>query len=115
MALNILNCDPKLQKMMASTKVIWSHRQPPSLQRILCPSKLPKSSKEVKDNMISKCGAKKCEVCDMITPTNKVIFENGEEFFINSPMNCNSRNVIYMIKCWICKACYIVDNDNENL
>ena len=93
--------------MMNKTKLIWSNRQPPNLKGILCPSKMCVDNKNDKKAMVTKCQGKKCEVCDLINPTNKVTFENGEDYIIKSTMNCNSYFVIYVIKCLVCQACYI--------
>ena len=79
---------------------------------ILCPSKLISKPIENGQFMVRKCGGNRCEVCDLIKPSSIVTFENGQEYTIKTPMNCNSLNVIYMIKCRICFACYIGETND---
>ena len=92
-ALQTLSLDDKLGQMLDSTKILWSYRQPPNLGTILCPSKLISKPIENGQFMVSKCGGNRCEVCDLIKPSSIVTFENGQEYTIKTPMNCNSLNV----------------------
>ena len=114
-ALETLSLDDRLGQMLESTKILWSYRQPPNLGKILCPSKLISKPLETGQCMVRKCGGSRCEVCDLIKSTNIVTFENGQEYAIKTSMNCNSLNVIYMIKCRICFACYIGETNDFRL
>lgn len=57
---------------------------------------------------ITKCSSPKCLCCHYIQVTS--VFhstQTHEEFHINSYMNCNSHNIIYLITCNKCKIQYI--------
>ena len=56
----------------------------------------------------SKCGSNRCQICNFLrvgrTFRSKT---NGKEFSINYNLNCNSKNVVYLITCKICGIQYV--------
>ena len=56
----------------------------------------------------SKCGINGCQICNFLrvgrTFRSKT---NGKEFSINYNLNCNSKNVVYIITCKICGIQYV--------
>ena len=45
------------------------------------------------------CGSNHCKsVCPLITSTDRLL-HNQQTYYIKKPLNCNSKNIIYVIKC----------------
>ena len=55
---------------------------------------------------VTKCNDKRCGTCDHITEGSSYNF-NNRTFNIKSNMNCDTKNVIYVITCPVCQAFYI--------
>ena len=55
-----------------------------------------------------KCGSNRCQICTFLcvgrTFRSKT---NGKEFRINYNLNCNSKNVVYLITCKVCGIQYV--------
>ena len=64
----------------------------------------------------TKCNDKKCGTCDYIEETQKLkITSTGRDFVIKSPMNCKSKNFLYIITCKGCNEQYVgMTNDTLN-
>ena len=71
------------------------------MQNILCKSTLNKPPLEG----VTKCLGPRCEICSIIITGEKICVGN-DTIFINSNMNCNSKNVIYLLICQ-CQKFYI--------
>ena len=56
-----------------------------------------------------KCGNKKCECCFWIKETSYI---NNSDISIEGRMDCNSKNVIYIIECQKCHIEYIGETQN---
>ena len=72
-------------------------RKPKSLSEYLVQASFRSGSKdEVKGT--SKCNANRCQICNFLC-LGRVFRNNktGKEFSINYDLNCNSRNVIYLL------------------
>ena len=55
----------------------------------------------------SKCGKKRCEVCDVISETDTFSSTvTGESFKINHKFNCNDKCLVYLATCKICNKQY---------
>ena len=81
-------------------------RKPKSLSEYLVRASFRSGSKyEVKRT--SKCNSNRCQICHILC-LGRVFGNNktGKEFSINYDLNCNSRNVIYLITCSKCKIQY---------
>ena len=76
-------------------------RNAKSLEHYLVRAALPKT-----DNVGSSelCGRGTCQVCDHLITTKTLTTKAcGEVFKIQSgPLNCNSENVLYLLRCKIC-------------
>ena len=82
-------------------------RKPKSLSEYLVRASFRSGSKdEVKGT--SKCNSNRCRICNFLC-LGRVFRNNrtGKEFSINYDLNCNSRNVIYLITCSKCKIQYV--------
>ena len=95
----------RMQPIMKGTIIIKSRRQPKNLKRLLTSAAFQTSSSET--NSVKKCDNKKCKCCDHIQTTTSIDFESGYTFHINDNMDCNSRNLIYVITCTGCGGQYI--------
>ena len=103
--LPFLNKSEKMQQVLKNTKVIHAKRQPPNLKSILTRAKLPQPDKIFKT---SKCGNKRCKCCMNIIETSSYYFRDLDlHFEIRADMNCNSKNLIYVLFCNSCNARYV--------
>ena len=116
----VLNASPKMQEAIKHLRLINSYRQPPSLKKILTRAKFTYTESAhnigvtiINEKTVTKCNDKKCGTCPLITTTNAIMFKNGEiPFKIKSNMNCNAKNVIYLIRCSGCNKEYIGQTSN---
>ncbi|XP_062604091.1 uncharacterized protein LOC134265884, partial [Saccostrea cucullata] len=76
----ILKTDEEMSNVLSKFKFINSKRQPKNLRRILCPSKITKSTKSV-----TKCKDPRCGTCSVLREGTSFNFR-GKDFFINSDM-----------------------------
>ena len=76
-----------------------------SLKNILVRALLPKLDPSENENGCVKCGKPKCEVCQNLISTKEFTSTHtGEKFKIQKgPLNCSSKNVVYLITCKVCK------------
>ena len=103
-SLNLLRTHPTTKKVFGDVKLIKSLRQPKNLKRLLTSAKYTNKT----NFTTSKCGDPRCECCNNILIANSYKFKNHDTpFFLKSDFNCNSSNLIYVIKCPTCKEEYI--------
>ena len=100
--MNILTSDTKMKEIFNKYKIINCHRQPANLKRILTRAKHSKKSHEVKI-----CNKKKCSLCSLMVTGKSYKFKNGMVFNVNYSMDCDTKNVIYVLICNNCKLEYI--------
>ena len=54
------------------------------------------------------CGRKNCHICNLLHQGDVFCSTNtGKEFKINFPFDCNSKNVVYLITCKVCRMQYV--------
>lgn len=104
-SLKLLKASGPMKELLESQRVVNCYKSAPSLGRILVSSKF--STREITHKGVVKCGGKTCGCCAHIVVTKKVKFENDFEFEIRNDMDCDSKNVIYVIKCSGCTKTYI--------
>ena len=102
-SIHMLNQSKKLAKVLDTTKLIMSKRQSPNLKKILTRAALPKTIQ----GSSTKCGDKRCGTCSYIYECETFIFKNQKTFQIRHPMNCKSKNLIYVMTCNGCGEHYI--------
>ena len=56
---------------------------------------------------VKKCSLPRCKTCDIITVTKEKIVIADKTIFFNADMNCNSKNVVYVLTCRSCKLFYV--------
>ena len=102
--LSVLKTSQKMEKVLQNTSVINSKRQPHNLKRILTRAKF--STNHTQGGSF-KCNDKRCGTCQNIEETTSIKITATDEIFqIRKPMNCKSKNVLYIITCKNCKAQY---------
>ena len=103
--LDVMKTSKRLEKVLNTTKIIKSKRQPPNLKAILTHAKF--TTKSIAGGS-SKCGDKRCGTCPHIQETfNITITSTGERFRIKQLMNCKNKNVLYIITCNNCRERYV--------
>ena len=56
---------------------------------------------------VSKCGKPRCKTCNVITEKRNKFCKNGKTVIFNHNMNCDTKNVIYILSCNNCTSFYI--------
>ena len=77
-----------------------------SLKDLLVRAKLP----ELKQGGGKSAGCNRtgCEVCEFLEPTESFTNKEGDKkYTINSSLNCNSKNIVYLIQCKTCGIQYV--------
>lgn len=85
-------------------KMTRVYKQPPSLYRILT------NNNRCTIDGITKCGDPRCSCCPILITgktLNLKVENRNMTFIINRNMNCQSRNVIYIIRCKGCNDIYV--------
>ena len=78
------------------TKLIVSCRQPKNLKKRLTQARF---ISEKIPNTKTKCGETRCGTCKLLITGNSIKLRNNKVWQIKSPMNCKSREVIYIVVC----------------
>ena len=96
--------DDKLKEIFANSKIVLSLRQPKNLLRHLTSAKFTtKISVNKNMNGLFKCTNKSCKLCQLyIQECDSFICSNGIKWTIKNHITCNSKNVIYYLKCVSC-------------
>ena len=86
---------------------IIGFRRGKSLQDILVRAKLPEINIQYGNS--GRCDGKRCGVCNFIQETSTFSDKDLEnKYTINGGyLNCNSRNVVYLVQCRICNMQYV--------
>ena len=80
-----------------SIKLINSNRQPPNLKKLLTNAEFSN------EEGVRKCQDLRCECCESLLLSKAYTFKNvTKTFTLETPMFCNSFNVIYVL---ICSGC----------
>jgi len=102
--LHQLENNEKIKNILDTTKIIKSKRQSRNLKQILTSSKFGIRTTQG----VSKCGNRRCGVCNIIIEGTTYTFKNPHTTFkINRNLDCTSKNVVYVIECTNCKKIYI--------
>jgi len=76
-----------------------------SLKDLLVRAKLSKVDKG--EGKSAGCGGKRCGVCSFLKETYSFKDNNGRHFTIKSSLNCDSKNVVYLVSCKKCSMQYV--------
>ena len=102
--LETLKNNTRIKKLLESSRIIKSNRQPKNLKKILTSAYFgPQHTAGVK-----KCNKPKCQICHILIEGDSYYFLNHNiPFKIKRNLTCDSQNVIYVIKCINCLSDYI--------
>ena len=101
----ILNFDPAHREVFAETPIL-GFRNGKSLKDMLVRAKVPPIQNE--KGKCEGCSGKRCGVCAHIKECSEFTDKNGKSYNIRHlSLNCNSKNVVYVLNCKTCKAQYV--------
>ena len=103
--LSILKTDETWRNTLERNKFITCYRSAPSLGRLLMKSNF--STKPKEKSGAFQCKSPRCGCCKNMEEKEVIQFENGSNFTIRSRMTCQTKNVIYCLKCTGCNRLYI--------
>ena len=111
----MLKEDPAMATIFPEPPLV-AYCRPQSLRDKLVKSKVPevpaRPKREVKG--IKKCLNVNCVTCPYVSPGREVkCTATGENFHINSPVSCDTENVIYCITCKRCQQQYVGQSGNQ--
>ena len=107
---NLLQSSNRCKNTFKEPPVV-AYRRSPNLRDLLIRAQLP--SNRTNSNYSTpgsfRCGCPNCLTCPYISEglTQYTFFSTGEKCCIKSHLNCNTKNLIYMIQCNRCQLQYI--------
>ena len=105
----VLKEDPAMATIFPEPPLV-AYRRPQSLRDKLVKSKVPEVPARPKREIqgIKKCLDVNCVTCPYVSPGKEVkCTATGEKFNINSPVSCDTENIIYCITCKRCQQQYV--------
>ena len=116
---NILleNCDDeKFRNSFKNRKVVLAHKQPPNLLSRLTKARFINPSRGSTEYGIFKCSNKMCKICKLyLQECSSFFIANNFEWQIKSHITCNSKNLLYYLKCSICHGKCTYTGKTNNL
>ena len=101
----ILSCD-KIHKEVFQDVPIVGFRNSKSLKDMLVRAKVPPLKQT--EGSCKGCSGKRCGVCSFIKCTTQFSDKEGKKYNIRVPaLNCNSKNVVYLLNCKTCGVQYV--------
>ena len=84
------------------------HKREKNLREFLAPSKLKPKPVNKRYSGMKKCGKKRCQICQLV-PTTKYFHchHTNRKFKLRGNFNCDSKFVVYALRCRKCKKHYI--------
>ena len=102
--LNILREDQKMNAILQANTIIKSKRQPANLKRLLTRAKFDEN---IQIATINKCNRPNCGLCKCMIVGNSFTFKFGKTFYVTTSMECEAKNLIYVMRCTGCDEEYI--------
>lgn len=106
--LPILEEDPTMKNILSKFQMIKSKRQPNNLKRFLTKAKFNSDY----HHEVKRCNRPNCGLCIHLLEGNSITFNCGRKFDVHESMNCEVKNVIYVMKCRGCNEEYIGETGN---
>ena len=95
--------DDRVRSAFDNTKVVLALKQPPNLLRQISQAAFTTITTDPLPPGIYLCNRPNCFICKYyLQPCTSFITSNGTEWFIRSVITCNSKHVIYFLKCLSC-------------
>jgi len=96
--------DVNLRRAFQNSNVVLALKQPPNLLTQLSRARFTSDNTVKESNGIYKCRRSNCNICKFyLQECTSFIGSNGVEWFIRSRITCQSKKVIYFLKCLCCK------------
>ena len=93
-----------MKEVLSKYSFIKSKRQPPNLKRLLTHAKY---SENQNTPIISRCGRSNCGLCKYIIIGEKFKTKSGHTLNVRVSMNCEVKNVVYVLICNGCQEEYV--------
>ena len=61
----------------------------------------------------AKCNKQGCHVCFNVSETKTFSCRNGKTYFINHHLDCNAKNLVYLLTCKCCGIQYVGQTSNK--
>ena len=116
--INELEFDPELKNVFDDCKIILSQKQPKNLLSHLTKAKFTTQNTSNQPPGTFKCNRKNCKICHMyFQEATSFLTASNETWIVKDHITCNSKNVIYYLKCNRClgKTTYIGKTVNLRL
>ena len=93
-----------MKEVFSDTRTLLALRQPPNILTQITRAEFISHPQNPQQQWgLFKCKSKKCILCrDYIQECQSFFTANNTEWHIRSSINCNSRNVIYYLRCLCC-------------
>ena len=110
--LKLLYSDPNNKTLFPKKDLVEGYRRAKTFKEMLVPTRLPTLGHR-DDNSLPwgcvKCKAKTCDICkNYLVPGNQFqSLSTKDTFKIKNRIDCNEKNVIYLITCTSCKVQYV--------
>ena len=105
--IEFLKAHPDTSQGFSGMKLINAKKQPKSLGKLLC-SSTHKLKKE-----IVRCNKARCKICQILITGEKIAL-GGQDFYVNTQLDCDSKYVVYLLQC-SCGDQYIGQTSNFRL
>lgn len=105
----LLHCSEKCRKAVKEMPMV-AFRRPKSLRDYLVHAKLRSTrAEETPGNRgTHKCSSNRCDVCNYLVEGDRFSSNvTGASYTINHQLDCNARNVVYLINCKVCGLQYV--------
>ena len=95
------NLSDYIKEIFQESNIFLSQRQPKNLLRLLSSSSISNTPSLPKGTF--KCNDKRCKICKLyLIECSEIQLANNKIWKIETNITCNSRNVIYYLKCKFC-------------
>ena len=98
-------CDEEIKDIFKDTKVVLANRQPPNILRRISKALFSSENYDQLEPGLFKFHRKCCIKCKLyVQECQSFITANNYNWVIKSHIHCNSRNVLYYLKCLACQG-----------
>ena len=101
----VLHCSERCRNAVPNLPMV-AFRRPKNLRDYLVHAKL-KTTQQIARGTV-KCQNRRCDVCNYLSLGNKFTSHvTGKTYSVNYNLDCNSKNVIYLLFCKVCGVQYV--------
>ena len=112
--------DDSIKNTFKNIRIVEGIKQPQNIVRLVTSTSYNDPDNHPNTNfanagLYAECTDKRCNLCykGYIQQCSSFITANGETWTIKSHINCNSKNVLYYLKCNMCKTDIIESNTGK--